>query len=212
MGSKVNHLEYGDPDGKTVIYFHGAPGSPEECSIFDKDAKKHRLNIICYDRLSIDQAFESDDYYKHIANVIIDKKNGNKVDLVGFSIGCHAAIETSLYLKDYVHELHLISAAAPLDADNFLEGMAGEMVFSLAMKHPTLFNLLSYWQTFLAKISPTVLRTMLFAGAKGEDKSLSQTTDFKDYIKPILIHCFSRNVKGYIREVNHTMGIINLRV
>ena len=198
----MNYLEYGDPNGKIVIYFHGAPGSPEECSIFDRDAKSSRLNIICYDRFAIDETLKNGDYYKQIADLIIDKANGEKVDMVGFSIGCHAAIETCVHLKDNVRELHLISSAAPLDAANFLEGMAGEMVFSLAMKHPTIFMLLSYWQSLLAKLSPAVLMNMLFASATGEDKALSNTANFRSYIKPILNHCFSRNVKGYIREVN----------
>lgn len=77
------------------------------------------------------------------------------------------------------------------------------MVFSLAMKHSTIFTLLSYWQALLAKLSPATLRKMLFASATGKDKSLSKTADFKNYINPILVHCFDSNIKGYIREINH---------
>ncbi|MEW6990346.1 hypothetical protein AADZ91_06590 [Colwelliaceae bacterium 6441] len=172
MENKVDYLAYGDPDGKIIIYFHGAPGSPEECSTFENHAKKYRLNIICFDRFSIDSALQNNDYYKYIANAIIEIADGEKVDLIVFSISCHAAIETSLYLKNNVRDLHLISSTAPLDAANFLDGMAGEMVFSLAMKHSSLFILLSYWQTVLAKMAPTALTAMLFASAKGEDKLL----------------------------------------
>lgn len=197
----MKFLEYGNPEGKTVIYFHGAPGSPEEGSVFDEHAKKHNLNIICYDRFSIDTSLHDKAYYQHLANVIIDKANGEQVDIIGFSIGCHGAIETSLYLKDTVRELHLISSAAPLDGADFLSGMAGEMVFSIAMKHPAIFTLLSYWQTLLAKIAPRVLLKMLFASAVGEDKALSETAEFKGYISPILRHCFKNNIKGYIREI-----------
>lgn len=202
MESKVNFSEYGDPNGKQVVYFHGAPGSPEECSVFDREAKSHRLNIICYDRFSIDASVENEDYYRYIAKLIMDKTNGEKVDVIGFSIGCHTAIETCLYLEDSVRELHLISPAAPLDAANFLDGMAGEVVFSLAMKHPILFALLSYWQAILAKLFPAALMKILFASAIGADKSLSKTLDFQNYIKPILVQCFGKNAKGYIREVN----------
>jgi pimeloyl-ACP methyl ester carboxylesterase len=199
--NELKFLEYGSPEGKTVIYFHGAPGSPKESSIFDEHAKKHNLNIVCYDRFSIDHLLQNDDYYKYLADVIIDKANGGQVDIIGFSIGCHAAIETSLYLESTVREMHLISSAAPLDGADFINGMAGEMVFSMAMKHPAMFTLLSYWQTLLAKMAPSVLFKMLFASAIGEDKLLSKTAEFKDYISPILIHCFNSNVKGYIREI-----------
>jgi pimeloyl-ACP methyl ester carboxylesterase len=201
MENHLKFIEYGDPDGKTVIYFHGAPGSPEECSLFDKPAKEYGLNIICFDRFSIDSSLENEDYYKFLASAISDKAQGEQVDLIGFSIGCHAAIETSICLGSGVRKLHLISAAAPLDATDFLDGMAGKMVFTLAMKQPTIFVLLSYWQTLIAKIAPNVLFNLLFGSAKGEDKKLSKSSAFKSYITPILTHCFSNNVKGYIRDI-----------
>jgi len=201
MESDLKFVEYGNPEGKTVIYFHGAPGSPEECSIFDKHAKEHGLNIVCYDRFSIDSSLQGQDYYKFLADAIIDKANGEQVDLIGFSIGCHAAIEVSLHLETTVRNLHLISAAAPLDADNFLDGMAGKIVFSIAMKQSTIFTLLSYWQALIAKLAPSILFKMLFASSTGEDKELSKTTAFKGYITPVLTHCFNINVKGYIREI-----------
>jgi len=197
----VISCQYGNPDGKTAIYFHGAPGSPEEASIFDEHAKKHNLNIVCYDRFSANASLENEAYYQHLAKVIIDSTPDNKVDIIGFSIGCHAAIKTSHYLQGHIGELHLISAAAPLDGTDFLDGVAGAMVFTLAMKHPVIFTLLSYWQTLLAKVAPGLLFKMLFASAQGEDKSLSQTAAFKDHINPVLVQCFNTNVKGYIREI-----------
>ena len=199
---ELKFLEYGNPEGRTVIYFHGAPGSPEECSIFDEHAKEHGLNIICYDRFSIDSSLNNQDYYKFLADAIIEKVNGVQVDFIGFSIGCHAAIETSLYLETHVRNLHLISAAAPLDAADFLDGMAGKVVFSIAMTQPTVFTLLSYWQTFIAKLAPSTLFKMLFSSARGEDKVLSNATEFKEYITPVFSRCFTSNVKGYIREIN----------
>ena len=201
MERKLNFVEYGSPKGKTVIYFHGAPGSPEECSIFDRHAKENDLNIVCYDRFASNSSLQNKAYYKNLADVIIYKSNGNQVDLIGFSIGCHAAIETSLYLGDRVRNLHLISTAAPLDAADFLEGMAGKMVFLTAMKYPAIFTLLSYWQGLLAKYLPRVLFSMLFASAAGEDKALSEKGAFRDYMTPLLTHCYNANVRGYIREV-----------
>ena len=198
----MKSVEYGNSEGKTVIYFHGAPGAPEECAIFDRFAKENNLNIVCYDRFSINSSLKNQAYYQKLADAIIDKANGQQVDLIGFSIGCHAAIETSLYLQGKIRNIHLISAAAPLDAANFLDGMAGKMVFLMAMKHSTAFTLLSYWQALLAKLLPSVLFKMLFASAAGKDKELSKTSAFIGYATPLLTHCFKFNVKGYIREIN----------
>jgi pimeloyl-ACP methyl ester carboxylesterase len=199
----VKRLSFGIPQGKTVIYFHGAPGSPEECAIFDEYAKVNELNVICYDRFSIDPSLHGKDYYKHLASAIMDETNGVQVDIIGFSIGCHAAIESSFYLDGKVRNLHLISPAAPLDGTNFLKGMAGESVFTMAIKYPIIFTLLSNWQALLAKIAPAALLKILFLSAVGQDKILSKTLDFKRFIRPVLIHCFGRNLKGYIREIKH---------
>ena len=56
----------------------------------------------------VDSSLQSQDYYKYLADVIIDKANGGQVDIIGFSIGYHAAIETSLHLGGTVREMHLI--------------------------------------------------------------------------------------------------------
>lgn len=201
MGNHLKFIEYGDPYGRPVIYFHGAPGSPDECSLFDKPAKEYGLNIICFDRFSINPSLKDKGYYKFLASAISDRVQGEQVDLIGFSIGCHTAMETSIYLGSCVGSLHLISVAAPLDAADFLDGMAGKVVFTLAMKQPMLFILLSYWQTLIAKISPNSLFNLLFGSAQGEDKKLSKSIAFRSYINPILTHCFSNNVKGYIRDI-----------
>lgn len=197
----MKFVELGNTNGRTVIYFHGAPGSPDEISIFEKHAKKHDLHIICYDRFSLDSSLKNKSYYKQLASAVIDKANGGMVDIIGFSIGCHAAIETSLYLRGTVRELHLISAVAPLNAGDFIGGMAGKIVFSLAMKYPTIFALLSYWQSILVRTAPNLLFKMLFSSATGEDKILLRKTYFKPFINSVLLHCFTGNVKGYIREI-----------
>jgi len=202
MENKLNFVEYGSSEGKTVAYFHGAPGSPGECSMFEKYAKEYGLHIICYDRFTTDLSLNGKAYYRNLADIIKDKVNGEQVDIIGFSIGCHAALETSLYLGDQVRNLHLISAAAPLDKGDFLDDMAGGMVFSLAMKYPTIFTLLSYFQTLLVKLDPNILFKMLFANAAGKDKDFTRSREFKKYITPILNSCFDTNVKGYIREIN----------
>lgn len=194
--------QYGDADGKTVIYFHGAPGSPEECAVFDEHAKEHRLKVICFDRFSVDSSVKGEDYYKYLARVIEEVSSGKSVDIIGFSIGCHAAIKTCTYLGKSAQNLHLVSAAAPLECGDYLDEMAGKVVFSIAMKQPIVFKMLSYWQALLSKAVPAILYKMLFASAAGEDLNLSKTKAFQDYISSILSHCFNSNTTGYIREIN----------
>jgi len=194
--------QYGNKQGSLVVYFHGTPGAITECALFDEHAKKHNLNIICFDRFSIAPEIQGRDYYQLIATTIKDMSKGKKLNIIGFSIGCHVAIETSNLIGEQVENMHLVSAAAPLESGNYLPDMAGGAVFKLAMHYPRLFSALSYWQLLLTKVSPTLLFAMLFSSAQAQDKLLSQSQDFKDYLMPILTNTYSSKINGYLRDVS----------
>lgn len=193
--------QFGSDNGKTVIYFHGAPGAPEECAIFDLYAKEQGLRFICFDRFSGDCSIAGEAYYQLLAQEISKQDAGKKVDVVGFSIGAFIALQTCRYLGNEVRSLHLISAAAPLDAGDFLEAMAGKQVFQLVKTAPILFVLLSYWQGLLALLFPNALFRLLFASAAGDDKALSDDRAFQSGITQVLRACFIGRVQGYLRDV-----------
>ncbi len=193
--------QYGAEDGRMVIYFHGAPGAPEECEVFDPDGKKHGLTFICFDRFSADSSVNGEAYFKLLAAEISTKAAGKKVDVVGFSIGAFIALQTCRYMPDGVNNLHLVSAAAPLEGGDFIEAMAGKQVFQLAKTFPALFVLLSYWQGLLALLFPNALFRLLFANAGGDDKALAADAAFQSSITRVLRSCFIGRVRGYARDV-----------
>ena len=198
----MQFVEYGQKDGQLVVYFHGAPGALEECEIFDEDAKISGLRIMCFDRFSLADSYDRAGYYQQIANQIKRQADGKLIDIIGFSIGTHVAIEVIKLLKDQVRYTHLISAVAPINSGPFIEHMAGGLVFKLAMEKPAIFWLLTKFQQMMALLAPKILVSMLFASSVGEDKILSEKSAFKRYITPLLQHCFKRRTKGYIRDVN----------
>jgi pimeloyl-ACP methyl ester carboxylesterase len=202
MKQPLKFSQFGADDGRTVIYFHGAPGAPEECKIFNLDGKSHGLTFICFDRFSVDASANGEAYYKLLAEEISKKAAGKQVDVIGFSIGAFIALQTCRYMTDgAVKSLHLISAAAPLEAENCLEAMAGKQVFKLAKTVPTLFILLSYWQRLLALLFPNALFRVLFASAAGDDKALAADHKFQSDITEVLRLCFTDCVQGYARDI-----------
>ena len=198
----MEFVEYGIKDGQLVVYFHGAPGSMEECAIFDNYAKNHKLRIICFDRFSIDKSHTRKSYYQQLADLVTYQTGGEPVDFIGFSIGAHVALEVSALLNGLVRQTHLVSAAAPINSGDFLDSMAGGLVFKLAMDRPSIFYVLTQCQRFLAVIAPQMLVRMLFSSSAGKDIALSQRRDFKRYITPVLKHCFQRRAEGYMRDIN----------
>ncbi|WP_200922735.1 alpha/beta fold hydrolase [Methyloglobulus morosus] len=197
----MKFCHYGANNGRIVIYFHGAPGAPEECVVFDRYAKENGLRFICFDRFTIGSSIVGEAYYQFLAQEISKLADGRQVDFIGFSIGAFIALQTCRYLPDGVKCLHLISAAAPLEAGDFLNAMAGKQVFQIAKAFPALFVLLSYWQELLALLFPNALFHLLFASAVGKDQVLADNAGFKASISKILRSCFVGNVQGYIREI-----------
>jgi len=193
--------QFGADDGRIVIYFHGAPGAPEECAIFDTCGKEHGLTFICFDRFSIDSSITGEAYYQHLAKEISKKSAGKKVDIIGFSIGAFIALQTCRYMANEVMSLHLVSAAAPLEAGDFLDAMSGKQVFQLAKTFPALFVLLSYWQKLLALFFPNALFRLLFASAADGDKTLVTNREFQSNISQVLRSCFTNRTPGYVRDI-----------
>ncbi|MEQ1638882.1 MAG: alpha/beta hydrolase [Methylococcales bacterium] len=193
--------QFGSENGRLIIYFHGAPGAPEECAIFDIYGKENGLTFICFDRFSVDSSIDGEAYYRFLAKEILKKAAGCKVDVIGFSIGAFIALQTCRYMVNEVRNLHLVSAAAPLEAGDFLNAMAGKQVFQLAKTFPALFVLLSYWQGLLALLFPNALFNLLFANTAGEDKALVVNSEFQSSIIKTLRSCFIGRIQGYTRDI-----------
>ena len=201
IASPLSFRQFGAENGRLVVYFHGVPGAPEECGVFDSLAKAHGLTLICFDRFAIAPTLKGEAYFTRLANEINALAAGRPVDFVGFSIGAFVALQTCRHMAGGVRNLHLVSAAAPLEAGDFLGAMAGKAVFRLAQKRPAFFVALSYWQSLLARLAPKALFRLLFASATGADKALAAEPDFQLGMINVLKSCFLGNVGGYTRDV-----------
>jgi len=203
MEQPVVYREYGNKDGQLVVYFHGAPGAMEECAVFDMYAKDHNLHIVCFDRFALDSSLSREDYFHHLVVQIESLAGGKQADIIGFSIGTYIALEVAALLNKQVRQIHLISCVAPLYLGNFLDHMAGGLVFKLAMHKSSIFSLLTQFQSMIARLAPSMLVNMLFATAAGKDKELIQQSDFKKHIIGVLKQCFKYRAKGYIRDITY---------
>jgi len=197
----VEFSQFGVADGQPVIYFHGTPGSPDECELFDFYGKQHNLTIICYDRSTIDPRLQGSAYYRRIADEIAKRVGANPVDFIGFSIGAFIALQVCRAMDGNVRSLHLVSAAAPLDAGNFIDAAAGKAVFRLAQNHPLAFLSLARMQGWLASMFPGLLLRMLFSSALAEDQALVADQGFRTTMIRTLKTCFNRDSLGYARDV-----------
>jgi pimeloyl-ACP methyl ester carboxylesterase len=197
----MKHSSFGAPGGRLVVYFHGAPGGISEAQILHADAKQHGLRVICQDRFAIDRPIVGDRYFQTLANDVASFAQGERVDIVGFSIGAFVALQVSRHMPEKVRSLHLISPAAPLESADSLNSMAGGKVFWLAKNMPWAFKLLSYWQGLLAAMAPKLLYRMLFSSAAAGDRELAECADFEKFMGRVLRESFCGHVSGYLRDV-----------
>ena len=213
------HPQFGSPAGRKLIYFHGAPGAPQEAAFFDVAGKAQGVCVVALDRFALPASLQGDAYYRLLASQIQDLAGGQKVVLVGFSIGAFVALQTSRFLGGQVESLHLMSAAAPLEGGNFLPGMAGQRIFQLARVVPWVFSLLSAWQSVLARWFPKALFGMLFASAVGSDRRLADDAQFQMRLIGVLQACFRGKLRGDVRDVtsyvqpwSHTLSQVHCPV
>ena len=191
----------GASEGRLAVYFHGAPGAPEECALFDRQGQTDGLVFVSLDRFAADSALQGEGYYRALASEILACAGTAQVHLVGFSIGAFVALQTSRHMQGRAASLDLISSAAPLQAGDFLPEMAGRQVFQLAQRWPWLFLLLSRWQSCLARFAPGLLFRLLFASARAADQQLLASESFRSRTTEQLRQCFDGRMTGYVRDV-----------
>ncbi len=193
---------YGSDTGPLVVYFHGAPGAPEEVARFDALARRHGVRLAAIDRGGFAPELGPEAYRVALADGIASLADGASVHLVGFSLGAFVALTTAPRLGSQVASLDLVSAAAPLELGDFLPGMAGRPVFDMARRSPLGFRAMTRVQAALAAHAPAKLFGMLFATAAGGDRALAGEQGFRDEVGAVLRRALGPGRRGYRRDVS----------
>lgn len=183
---------------RTLVYFHGMPGSPAELTLFPGTPQR---NWFAFDRAQLAPGLCAAQRFDRLATLIRDHAKGGPIGIVAFSLGTYVALEVAHRLPGVTMTLDLISPAAPLQLGAFVEGMAGRSVFSLAANHPHLFRAFVLTQSAAARFAPQRLTSALFATAKGADVTLSADPNFRARIAEALRASLTASARNYIVEV-----------
>ena len=197
----LRHREFGDESGRWVIYFHGAPGDPRECAVFDAYARQYGLRFACFERFAVDPTVDGLAYFRCLAAAIDDLTGGEPVDFVGFSIGAFVALQVYSLMPNQVSSIHLVSAAAPLVDDSLWKTAAGRGVFRLAQIQRAIFRAFCTAQSWVALHWPDRMLKALFAGAAGADHDLLVEPAFRAAMIDNLRAGLGSYPQGYARDV-----------
>ncbi|MFA6219695.1 MAG: alpha/beta hydrolase [Erythrobacter sp.] len=182
-------------DAFATIYFHGLPGSVAELGLFGPLPGGKAWHFP--DRAA---AARAPDPFGAMADGLVARFPDARFDLAGFSLGGAAALRVAARLGERVQSVVGIAAAAPLQLGDFLPGMAGAPVFRAAMV-PWRFALLARVHGAMARVAPGAMRSMLFAAARGEDRTLAADPQFCARIENILRQSLADDPRAYRREV-----------
>jgi pimeloyl-ACP methyl ester carboxylesterase len=117
-GRALAYEEFGVPDGRAVVLFHGAPGSRLFCpDAVATDAAGVRL--VTYDRPGYGRSDPLPDRRVADATVdvvaLLDHLGIERASLVGWSGGGPFAVACAIHARDRVDALAIVSAPGPLD-------------------------------------------------------------------------------------------------
>ncbi len=113
--------EFGVPDGRPVVFFHGFPGSHKQAYVLKPWATKLNLRVLAVDRpgYGFSDPKSGDTLKKFMPNLesALDQLKIDRFYMVGVSGGNPAAVVSAGYFKDRVAALGSVCGMIPFDRD-----------------------------------------------------------------------------------------------
>jgi len=136
-GRQLGYAEYGRPQGTSIFYFHGFPGSRLEARLLHDSAEKAGIRIIAPDRpgcgLSTYQPQRTLLDWPADMAFLADALKIPSFDVVGISGGGPYALACALKMPGRVASVTLISSLGPLERTGATRGMGISDVLFLSL-------------------------------------------------------------------------------
>lgn len=126
-GRKMGYAEYGDPNGKPLLFFHGWPMSRLQAKLIDKEAKEFHIRILSLDR----PGYGLSDYKE--GRTILDWVDDvdefvrilkiDKFSVLGQSGGGPYALACAYKIPERILDTIIVSGLAPPYIPELLSGM-----------------------------------------------------------------------------------------
>jgi pimeloyl-ACP methyl ester carboxylesterase len=125
-GRRLAYAEYGDPNGRPVLHFHGFPNSRVNAAIGDEAARRAGVRLISFDR----PGFGRSDHKKgrtiaSWADDVVEAAGQLGIDrfaVIGYSGGGPYAAACAERIPQRLTAVALVSALAPLDVAAAVRG------------------------------------------------------------------------------------------
>jgi len=141
-GRRLGYAEYGVPNGKPVLFFHGSLGSSHVHADMAEITAQREVRLIAVDRPGYGLSTPKHDrtflnWADDIAT-LMDDLGIEHFSIIGFSGGTPYPLACAFRMPSRVQKIALVAPFAPLDAPGVMEGMspmAGGL-YALAQANP----------------------------------------------------------------------------
>ena len=167
-GGSLAYVEYGDPAGVPVFFFHGWPSSKTMAQLTDAAARELGIRIISPDRPGIwESGFQANRTlldWPDVLEQLADHLGLDRFYILAISGGAPYAYATAIRLRDRVRAIAIVSGAPPIvdlaDQGGLL--LLYRWMLTLYRKSPRLLRALFYVARPIASIRPPIrLRPLL---------------------------------------------------
>lgn len=166
-GRNLAFAQYGDSNGKPVIYFHGFPGSRLEAKRFHEIAVVNNYRLIAVDRPGM--GLSSIDKKRSILSTVYDIAaladylEIKKFSIIGHSGGCPFVAACTYFIPERLTGAAIVSGMAPFTNPASHIGMAREQLIAskLVRVFPPLASVMMRITRMMLKKSDKMLEKMI---------------------------------------------------
>lgn len=203
-GRRLGFAEYGDPNGKPLIYFHGLPGSRLDAFWTDEPAARLGARVISVDRPGIGfsdfQPGRTLLDWPEVVRELAAALGLNRYGVMGVSGGSPYAAVCAYRIPECLTAAGIVVGIGPLDIPHALEGrMQTERTLIFFLRHapwPTrliFFNLMAV----IAHTSPGRITDIIFGSACEIDRAWLAEPGHRLSYTHDLCEAFRQGGRGY---------------
>jgi pimeloyl-ACP methyl ester carboxylesterase len=203
-GRKLAYAEFGQSDGKPILYFHGSPGSRLEGLIFDEDCKRRGYRLVALDRPGMGRSDFTSGHtwlgYLSDVTALADHLGIDTFTAVGYSGGGTVAQTCAYALPERVDRAILIGSWAPVNEDPALFQMLAPLdrFFYNVGKHiPALFNFpFTMFLVTARYFSPEAFFNSIKSSMSAADQQAIKDPYMAELLHQDVVESFAQGVRG----------------
>ncbi len=205
-GRFLGFAEYGDPNGKPLLYFHGCPSSRLEGNLpaVDEAATRLNIHIITPDRPGIGLSnFKPYTIisWPDIVTEFADKFGISRFAVLGSSSGGKYAAACAWKIPERLTVAGIISGNCPYDLPGAKETLSKEdkQMYTLADKTPWLLRLMLWKNARDVRKNPSIILS-LFNECELDKATVAQP-DVKQMFEKMVVEAFRQGVRGVAHDL-----------